>query len=79
MEGVTVHIVNLLSRSYCCRVCDITGVPCKHTAARIFHRRMNIETFCDRVYQRHKFLSAYGDIIHPIHDKSMLMKFQKKL
>ncbi|GMP70964.1 hypothetical protein CsSME_00029575 [Camellia sinensis var. sinensis] len=32
MEGVTVHI-------------DITGVSCKHVAACISHRRMNIETF----------------------------------
>ncbi|XP_028093387.1 uncharacterized protein LOC114293509 isoform X2 [Camellia sinensis] len=71
MEGVTVHIVNLLSRSCCCRVWDISGVPCKHAAACISHRRMNIETFCDQAYQRHKFLGAYGDIIHPIHDESM--------
>ncbi|GMP27260.1 hypothetical protein CsSME_00003329 [Camellia sinensis var. sinensis] len=56
MEGVTVHI-------------DISGVPCKHAAACISHRRMNIETFCDQAYQRHKFLGAYGDFIHPIHDK----------
>ncbi|GMP56347.1 hypothetical protein CsSME_00020874 [Camellia sinensis var. sinensis] len=71
MKGVTVHIVNLLNRSCCCRVWDISGVICKHAVACISYRRMNIETFCDQAYQRHKFLGAYGDIIHPIHDESM--------
>ncbi|GMP54862.1 hypothetical protein CsSME_00019889 [Camellia sinensis var. sinensis] len=78
MEGVTVHIVNLLRRSCCCRVWDITGVPCKHAAACISQRRMNIETFCDQACQRHKFLGAYGDIIHPIHDESMWDEFSEE-
>ncbi|GMP98421.1 hypothetical protein CsSME_00046317 [Camellia sinensis var. sinensis] len=51
-------------------VWDTTGVPCKHVTACISHRRMNIETFCDQAYQRHKFLGAYEDIIHPIHDET---------
>lgn len=37
--------------------------------ACISHRRVNTETFCDEAYLRDKYLSTYGDIIHPIHDE----------
>lgn len=54
-EGVVSYIVNLHRRSCCCRIWDISGVPCKHATACITHRRINLETYCDNVLQTHLF------------------------
>ncbi|XP_028086309.1 uncharacterized protein LOC114287232 [Camellia sinensis] len=70
-EGVVSYIVNLQRRSCCCRIWDISGVPCKHATACITHKRINLETYCDTMYYKHIYFKAYGEIIHPMHDESL--------
>ncbi|CAL5421078.1 unnamed protein product [Camellia sinensis] len=70
-EGVVSYIVNLQRRSCCCRIWDISGVPCKHATACITHKRINLETCCDTMYYKHIYFKAYGEIIHPMHDESL--------
>ena len=46
----------------------ISGLPCKHVAACIVHKRANVETYYDEYLTRFNYLKAYGEIIHPLPD-----------
>ncbi|KAF7141601.1 hypothetical protein RHSIM_Rhsim06G0106500 [Rhododendron simsii] len=52
VEGVVSHVVNLKARTCCCKVWEISGLPCKHAASCISHKRMNVEEFCHTYYHR---------------------------
>lgn len=71
VEGVVSHVVNLRAGTCCCKVWEISGLPCKRAASCISHKRMNIEEFCHTYYHRDTYLRAYGEIIHPLHDETM--------
>ncbi|KAI8542829.1 hypothetical protein RHMOL_Rhmol08G0169900 [Rhododendron molle] len=71
VEGVVSHVVNLRAGTCCCKVWEISGLPCKHAASCISHKRMNIEEFCHTYYHMDTYLRAYGEIIHPLHDETM--------
>ncbi|KAG5536134.1 hypothetical protein RHGRI_023801 [Rhododendron griersonianum] len=71
VEGVVYHVVNLRAGTCCCKVWEISGLPCKRAASCISHKRMNIEEFCHTYYHRDTYLRAYGEIIHPLHDETM--------
>ena len=71
MDEGRINIVNLGTRTCCCKVWDISGVPCKHAAAVITSKRMSIEDYCDSYYSNGRYIMAYGEIIQPIHDESM--------
>ncbi|GFS43557.1 hypothetical protein Acr_00g0085760 [Actinidia rufa] len=71
MDEGKINIVNLGTRTCCCKMWDISGVPCKHATAVITSKRISIEDYCDSYYSNGRYLMAYGEIIHPIHDESM--------
>ncbi|KAF7141671.1 hypothetical protein RHSIM_Rhsim06G0100900 [Rhododendron simsii] len=50
VEGVVSHVVNLKARTCCCKVWEISGLPCKHAASCISHKRMDVEEFCHTYY-----------------------------
>ena len=51
-----------------CGYWKISGLPCKHAATCIVHKRANVETYCDEYLTRFIYLEAYGEIIHPLPD-----------
>ena len=48
MDEGRINIVNLGTRTCCCKMWDIHGVPCKHAVA--ISKRMSIEDYCDSSY-----------------------------
>ncbi|KAH7847186.1 hypothetical protein Vadar_023010 [Vaccinium darrowii] len=71
IEGVVSYVVNLRARTCCCKVWEISGLPCKHAAACISYKRVNIEEYCHSYFHRDTYLRAYGEIIHPVHDETL--------
>ncbi|XP_043693045.1 uncharacterized protein LOC122643493 [Telopea speciosissima] len=59
-------LVNLKDRTCCCKVWESTGMPCKHTAAAILHKRELLETYCDAYYNMQKCMVAYAGFIAPL-------------
>ncbi|KAL0297754.1 UNVERIFIED_CONTAM: hypothetical protein Sradi_6827500 [Sesamum radiatum] len=62
------YIVNLRTRTCNCRVWDVSGIPCKHAALGIFHRRDSLESFCDSRFSKENYMKAYSYYIHPVPD-----------
>ncbi|KAL0277969.1 UNVERIFIED_CONTAM: hypothetical protein Sradi_7308800 [Sesamum radiatum] len=62
------YIVNLRTRTCNCRVWDVSGIPCKHAALGIFHRRDSLESFCDSRFSKENYMKAYSYCIHPVPD-----------
>ena len=58
--------MNLIVKT--CAYCywKISGLPCKHAAACIMHKRANVEIYCDEYLTSFTYLKAYGEIIHPL-------------
>ncbi|KAF7136344.1 hypothetical protein RHSIM_Rhsim08G0130100 [Rhododendron simsii] len=71
IRRVVSHVVNLRVETCYCKVWEISGLPYKHAASCISHKRMNIEEFCHTHYHRDTYLRAHGEIIHPLHDETM--------
>ena len=68
VDGFTTFVVNLIVKT--CAYCywKISGLPCKHAAACIVHKRANVETYYDEYLTRFFYLKASGEIIHPLPD-----------
>ncbi|KAK4399496.1 hypothetical protein Sango_1425100 [Sesamum angolense] len=62
------YIVNLRTRTCNCRVWGVFGIPCKHAALGIFHRRDSLESFCDSRFSKENYIKAYSYCIHPVPD-----------
>lgn len=54
-----------------CREWQIVGIPCKHAAAAITHKRGNIEEWCDPTFMKETYLRAHATMIHPIQDQRL--------
>ncbi|KAL0464005.1 UNVERIFIED_CONTAM: hypothetical protein Slati_0288100 [Sesamum latifolium] len=65
------YIVNLKGETCNCMVWDISGIPCKHAALGIAHRREDIESYTDNRFSTAKYMKAYRHSIHPIPDPSL--------
>ncbi|KAL0320209.1 UNVERIFIED_CONTAM: hypothetical protein Sradi_5282400 [Sesamum radiatum] len=50
------------------RVWDVSGIPCKHAALGISHRRESLESFCDSRFFKENYMKAYSYCIHPVPD-----------
>ena len=68
VDGFTTFVVNLIMKTRACGYWKISGLPCKHAATCIVHKRANVETYCDEYLTRFTYLEAYGEIIHPLPD-----------
>ncbi|KAL0296061.1 UNVERIFIED_CONTAM: hypothetical protein Sradi_6658200 [Sesamum radiatum] len=64
------YIVNLRKRTCNCKFWDIVGIPCRHAALGIAHRREELENYTDVRFSKQKYMRAYGHCIHPIPDPS---------
>lgn len=58
-------LVQLDSKRCTCTEWQISGIPCRHAASAITHRRDNIEEYCHPNLKEDAYLRAYGGIIHP--------------
>ena len=66
IDGFTTFVVNLIVKTCACGYWKISGLPCKHAAACIMHKRANVEIYCDEYLTSFTYLKAYGEIIHPL-------------
>ena len=66
VDGFTTFVVNLIVKTCACGYWKISGLPCKHAAACIMHKRANVEIYCDEYLTSFTYLKAYGEIIHPL-------------
>ncbi|KAG8364970.1 hypothetical protein BUALT_Bualt18G0053900 [Buddleja alternifolia] len=60
-------IVSLSKRTCSCKKWELTGIPCVHATACIFHRRQKVEDFVENWYTKETFLKAYTNMLNPIH------------
>ncbi|KAK4431161.1 hypothetical protein Salat_0878200 [Sesamum alatum] len=61
-DGNINYIVNLREKTCNCRVWDISGIPCRHAALGISHRKEDLDSYCDSK----NYLKAYKYSIHPV-------------
>ncbi|KAL0327868.1 UNVERIFIED_CONTAM: hypothetical protein Scaly_2219400 [Sesamum calycinum] len=64
------YIVNLRERTCNCRVWDIFGIPCRHAALGISHRREDLDSYCDSRFFKENYMKAYKYSIHPVPDQT---------
>ncbi|KAK4422947.1 hypothetical protein Salat_1877300, partial [Sesamum alatum] len=64
------YVVNLQERTCDCRVWDVSGIPCKHVALAIEHKRNNIELYTDPSFHKSMYMKAYSQKIHGIPDST---------
>ncbi|KAL0325623.1 UNVERIFIED_CONTAM: hypothetical protein Sradi_5131600 [Sesamum radiatum] len=64
------YIVNLRERTWNCRVWDISGIPCRHAALGISHRREDLDSYCDSRFFKENYMKAYKYSIHPVPDQT---------
>ncbi|KAL0323663.1 UNVERIFIED_CONTAM: hypothetical protein Scaly_2333400 [Sesamum calycinum] len=64
------YIVNLRERTCNCRVWDISGIPCRHAALGISHRKEDLDSYCDSRFFKENYMKAYKYSIHPVPDQT---------
>ncbi|KAK4409552.1 hypothetical protein Sango_0028200 [Sesamum angolense] len=64
------YIVNLRERTCNCRIWDISGIPCRHAALGISHRREDLDSYCDSRFFKENYMKAYKYSIHPVPDQT---------
>ncbi|KAL0317593.1 UNVERIFIED_CONTAM: hypothetical protein Sangu_2173600 [Sesamum angustifolium] len=52
------------------RVWDISGIPCRHAALGISHRREDLDSYCDSRFFKENYMKAYKYSIHPVPDQT---------
>ncbi|KAK4390030.1 hypothetical protein Sango_2066300 [Sesamum angolense] len=53
------------------RVWDISGIPCRHAALGISHRREDLDSYCDSRFFKENYMKAYKYSIHPVLDQTL--------
>ncbi|KAL0305351.1 UNVERIFIED_CONTAM: hypothetical protein Sangu_3036500 [Sesamum angustifolium] len=51
-------------------VWDISGIPCRHAALGISHRREDLDSYCDSRFFKENYMKAYKYSIHPVPDQT---------
>ncbi|KAK4397537.1 hypothetical protein Sango_1590300 [Sesamum angolense] len=64
------YIVNLRERACNCKVWDISGIPCRHAALGISHRREDLDSYCGSRFFKENYMKAYKYSIHPVPDQT---------
>ncbi|KAK4411848.1 hypothetical protein Sango_0257800 [Sesamum angolense] len=64
------YIVNLRERTCNCRGWDISGIPCRHAALGISHRREDLDSYCDSRFFKENYMKAYKYCIHSVPDQT---------
>ncbi|KAK4413642.1 hypothetical protein Salat_2777000 [Sesamum alatum] len=67
-DGNINYIVNLRQKTCNCRVWDISGIPCRHAALGISHRREDLDSYCDSRFFKKNYMKAYKYSIHLVPD-----------
>ena len=65
------YVVNTEGRTCLCKEWDITGIPCRHAAICISHRREPLETYYHPCFTKQSYFMVYSDFIHSILNMSM--------
>lgn len=68
-DGVSHHL-HLNAHTCTCREWQISGIPCRHAATALTHKRANLEDYCDMYFHKDYYLKAHGGIIHPVPDQT---------
>ncbi|XP_070673423.1 uncharacterized protein [Malus domestica] len=68
------YVVDVGNRTCSCRSWDLTGIPCIHACAALFHHRADLEEYLDEVYTKETYLRAYDYMIFPVKGNNMWPK-----
>ncbi|KAJ8428142.1 hypothetical protein Cgig2_011515 [Carnegiea gigantea] len=68
VEGCTNCTVKLRDQFCDCKRCQITGLPCKHSARCILRIKGKLEDYCAPWFSTENYRKLYDNIIHPIFD-----------
>ncbi|XP_065633827.1 uncharacterized protein LOC112010702 [Quercus suber] len=60
------YVVNLSRKSCTCRVCDLTGIPCKHGVAAIYKNLERPENYVHACFRKDAYVAAYKEMITPL-------------
>ena len=60
------HVVNFTIKCCSCRVCDLTGIPCKHSVAAIYKNLERPEDYVHSCYGKDAYMAAYKEMITPL-------------
>ncbi|KAK2438726.1 hypothetical protein QL285_023469 [Trifolium repens] len=71
-DGFTRFPVNLNSHTCECKSWQISGMPCKHSAAAIIYIRARVEDYCDTYYSKEKYITTYSSLVSPLPDPNTL-------
>ncbi|KAI8546526.1 hypothetical protein RHMOL_Rhmol07G0125100 [Rhododendron molle] len=71
------NTINLQRHTCSCRRWDLTGIPCEHAARVIVESGGQPDEFVSKWYSKHSFLTAYGNIMHPMNGSDMWEKSGK--
>ncbi|KAJ9539417.1 hypothetical protein OSB04_032150 [Centaurea solstitialis] len=58
--------VNLLNKTCTCRAWQVSGIPCPHSVAAIYHLHKNVDDFLSDNLKKTKFMAAYMYSIRPV-------------
>ncbi|CAJ2628837.1 unnamed protein product [Trifolium pratense] len=64
-NGTETYIVNLIQKTCTCRKWDLTGIPCCHAIACIWHNKKEPEDYVSSYYRKSTFMATYSHIILP--------------
>lgn len=71
-DGFTRFPVNLNSHTCDCKAWQISGLPCKHSAAAIIYIRAKVDDYCDPYYNKEKYTTTYSRLVSPLPDPNTL-------
>ncbi|KAL9672229.1 hypothetical protein QQ045_028479 [Rhodiola kirilowii] len=60
------HVVDFESYTYDCNLWDLTGIPCVHACAAIFHINGNPDNYEHHSLKKENFIKAYEASINPM-------------
>lgn len=64
VEGTSgTFVVGLHQRTCSCQMWDLTGIPCAHACAAMFHVRLEPENYVDFFYSETMYEKAYDGVI----------------
>lgn len=70
LENGVSHHLHLNAHTCTCMEWQISGIPCRHAATALTHKRANLEDYCDMYFHKDYYLKAHGGIIHPVPDQT---------
>nr|XP_023879605.1 uncharacterized protein LOC111992034 [Quercus suber] len=76
-NGCERHGADLIRKACSCRICDLTGIPCKHGISAIVKNLGQMEDYVHSCYLKETFVETYKEIIQPMPGQSEGVKINQ--